>query len=188
MEQQLDYSSILHALENASAFDLFRLQQAIELALQDPARIVPAMASLSEGQDTTFFDYQSNSERPCTVLSKQRTNVTVRMQDDNRKYDVPYYTLNMAGVDVSIRQQRDASGMSRQELSIGMQVGFINSRNGEQVAGVVERLNQKSVTIRTRDGKWRVGYSMLFPVLDGEAEERDGVIQGALFHDKRLEE
>jgi len=184
MEQQLDYSNILSALENASAFDLFRLQQAIELALQDPARIVPAMASLSEGQETTFFDYQTNSERACTVLSKQRTTVTVRLSDDNSRYKVPYYTLNMAGVDVSIRRQRDASGMSRQELSIGAQVGFINTREGEQVTGVVERLNQKSVTIRTREGKWRVSYSMLFPVIDGEAAERDDVIQGQLFQDK----
>ena len=188
MDHPLDFSNILQALENASAFDLFRLQQAIELALQDPERIVPAMASLSEGQETTFFDYQTNGERACTVLSKQRTTVTVKLHDENRRYKLPYYTLNMAGVDVSIRQQRDASGMSRQELSIGTQVGFIDSRNGEQVTGVVERLNQKSVTISTRDGNWRVAYSMLFPVLDGEAEEGGNVIQGQLFHETSLEE
>jgi len=151
-------------------------------------RIVPAMASLSEGQETTFFDYQTNNERACTVVSKQRTTVTVRLHDENSEYRVPYYTLNMAGVDVSIRQQQEASGMSRQELSIGAQVGFINSRDGKQVTGAVERLNQKSVTISTRDGKWRVAYSMLFPVIDGEAAGRDGVIQGQLVLDSSLED
>lgn len=183
MDQNLDYSSILHALENASAFDLYRLQQAIDVALQDPERIVPAIAALSEGQETTYFDYRTNSERACTVVGKKRTCVTVKMHDENCHYTVPYYTLNMAGVDVSIRQQRDASGMSRQELSIGAQVGFVNSRDGEQITGVVERLNQKSVTIRTRNGKWRVAYSLLFPVYDGGVADRDSIIQGQLLQD-----
>jgi len=72
----VDYSSILHALENASAFDLFRLQQAIEVALKDPKRIAPAMASLSVGQETTFFDYQTN--RPAYLFyCMMKTNDTV---------------------------------------------------------------------------------------------------------------
>jgi len=90
----------------------------------------------------------------------------------------------MAGADVSIRQQRNGGGMSRQELSIGAQVGFINSRNGKQLTGTVVRLNQKSVTIDTKDGNWRVGYSLLFPVIDGEATEQDDVIQGQLVYDE----
>lgn len=169
MTQSLDFTDVLAALERASAFELYRLQRAIGLALEDPERIVPVKAVLRPGMSTSYFDWASNAEKACTVVRINRKTVTVREHDDGRLYDVNYYMLNIDGADTSIRQH-PAKGLSRQEVSVGSEVGFVNTRNGRQITGKVERLNPKTVTIRTEHGRWRVAYTLLFPVIDGQVE------------------
>lgn len=173
MARSLDFTDVLAALEKASAFELYRLQRAIDLALEDPARIVPVKAALRPGMTTTWFDRKANDEKPCTVVRVNRKTVTIRQHDDGRLYDVSYCMLNVDGADTRIRQQ-PTRGISRQELSVGAEVGFVDTRNGRQITGRVERLNPKTVTIRTADGRWRVAYALLFPVIDGVVESSGG--------------
>ena len=172
MTRSLDFTDVLAALEEASAFELYRLQRAIDLALEDPARIAPVLAALRPGMTTTWFDWQGNAEKPCTVVRLNRKTVTVRQHEDGRLYDVACYMLNIDGADTRIRRQPAAKGMSRQELSVGAEVGFVDTRGNRPVTGKVERLNPKTVTIRTESGRWRVAYALLFPVIDGEVDSR----------------
>ena len=170
MTRSLDFTDVLAALEEASAFELYRLQRAIDLALEDRDRIAPVFAALRPGMTTTWFDWTSNAEKPCTVVRLNRKTITIRQHEDERLYDVAYYMLNIDGADTRIRQQPATKGMSRQELFVGAEVGFVDSRSNRPITGKVERLNPKTVTIRTADGRWRVAYALLFPVIDGEVE------------------
>ncbi len=53
-------------------------------------------------------------------------------------------------------------------LKVGDHVGFKN-KEGQDLYGKVIRLNPKTATIEVGPKhEWRVAYSYLFPVLDGE--------------------
>lgn len=173
MAQPLDFTDVLAALERASAFELYRLQHAIDLALEDLARVTPVMAALRPGLTTRYFDAASNAEKSCTVVRVRRKTITVRQHEDGQLYSVAYYMLNLEGVETGIRE-RSSKGLSRQTLSVDMAVGFVDSRRGRQITGTVERLNPKTVTIRTEEGRWRVPYSLLFPVIEGQVVSQQG--------------
>ena len=50
-------------------------------------------------------------------------------------------------------------------------VGFYHQNYGEHIAGCVERLNQKTVSLITPGKRWRVSYQLLYPIIDGEQIE-----------------
>jgi hypothetical protein len=50
-------------------------------------------------------------------------------------------------------------------------VGF--NKDGEQIAGVVTRLNYKTVSIITGDGhRWRASYGCLYKIIDADLAKR----------------
>lgn len=46
-------------------------------------------------------------------------------------------------------------------LVLGSKVKFVNSRNGQTVLGVVEKVNRKFIIVRSGPSSWRVPASML---------------------------
>jgi ferredoxin-fold anticodon binding domain-containing protein len=49
----------------------------------------------------------------------------------------------------------------KDDLFVGLNVKFSNSRNGRVYTGVVEKINRKFVIVRTQTQSWRVPMTML---------------------------
>ena len=80
---------------------------------------------------------------------------------------MPYYMLNLDNIDTSIYEKTDK--LTANNLSVGDCVGFRSSRDGKDIAGVIKRLNTKTVSLITSSGcKWRVSYAYLHRIHDAE--------------------
>jgi len=171
----MNYSEIISALENASGFDLFRLQSAIAMMLDDPKRIIEVKKAIQIGGAVEYFEPSENRVIPARVLKFQRTRVVVENLDDGKHWSIPYYAINIHNVDTTIVERRKKQGLARTEISIGETVGFVDRENNEQYGKVV-RLNTKTVTIESKTKGWRVPYSMLFKVHEEVKDELPPVV------------
>jgi len=50
---------------------------------------------------------------------------------------------------------------AKSQLSLGVQVRFVSSRDGKTVIGNVKKINPKYIHVNTTDGVWRVPANML---------------------------
>lgn len=187
---EIDYSELLKQLETATLFDLYRLSAAIDHLMKEPDRIARARKRIRVGDEIEYFDLGKNRCVPAVVLSCNRTRAVVRDLEDGKRWKVEYGSINVDAVDTSIHQRR-TTGLGRNEVSVGDRVGFLDKQNQERY-GTVTRLNPKTVTLRCEatDGRaeqWRVAYSLLFRVLDGECEQRqEGVIEAIAYRPASL--
>lgn len=164
----MDYSTILQELNKASLFDLHRLQSAIYQELLNPKRIDQIKARLKIGQSISYFDPQSNSLIDAVVLKIQITRCLVRNINDQKRWSIPFYYLNLDNVDTDIQPANNAVGISKNVLKVGAKVGF-KDRSNSDLFGEVIRLNQKTATVKINEyTEWRVPYNQLFSVIDGE--------------------
>ena len=163
----MNYRDTLETLSNASAFDLYRLSCAIDREMQRPEHIVAVQRQIRLGQVIRYFDGTENREYEARVTKFGRSLLHVERIDDGRRWRIPYYMVNLGEVDVSVSQPGNDKPITANDLSIGQQIGFYDKENQER-SGVIERINQKSVSIRTETGRWRVAYCYLFPVIEGD--------------------
>ena len=163
----MNYRDVLEALKNASAFDLYRLSCAINREMNRPEHIIAVQRQIRIGQIIRYFDGSKNCEFEARVTKFGRTLLHVERVDDSQKWHIPYYMVNLDEVDVSVSQQGKNRIITANDLSIGQQIGFYDKNNQER-SGVIERINQKSVSVRTEAGRWRVAYCYLFPVIEGD--------------------
>ena len=176
----MDYSRILEDLTQASLFDLYRLQIAMGHQLDDPRRIQEIKRQLEPGQEITYFDDQANKLVKARVVRLKRTRLLVENRHDHQRWSVPFCSVNLAGVDTDIRSPANHQGLDKSQLKIGDQVGFRDRQNNE-LYGQVIRLNRKTATVLVGDAsKWRVAYSLLFPILDGERAVDRNLIEGTV--------
>ena len=59
------------------------------------------------------------------------------------------------------QHQTNVAQMATGNFAKGDSVFFINSRSGQKISGVVEKVMQKNVKVSTADGVWRVPATML---------------------------
>lgn len=97
VKPSMDYAQLLEALNQASTFDLFRLNAMIDLELESPERIGRIKAALSIGQKLSYFDTNSNSLRDCEVMQLRQKRALVLDFNDGKRWTVPYYMLNIEG-------------------------------------------------------------------------------------------
>jgi hypothetical protein len=179
----MDYTQLLNELEKASLFDLYRLRVGIGKMLDQPGRIKDIKRRLRIDMEVTYFDAQENRLIPATVEEIQRTKLVVRNLSDGQQWKIPFHMLNLDGVDSDIHT--DQGKVDRNRLKVGDLIGFYDRQQQEQYGEIV-RLNQKTVTIHTKFGtKWRVAYSLLFKVVDGDGEQVDDskLIEGEIASD-----
>lgn len=165
----MNFSDVLNALNQASAFELFRMRAAIGVALNEPARLQAIQASLQIGQSIEYFDAQANTERYGTVLELRRKTAVIRDRDDGRRWLIDYPSINLDGAAVRIRQPAPR-GLHRQEVAVGDIVGYLD-RQGSERSGRITRLNDKTVSLSVGDEQWRVAYSLLHHVMEGDITE-----------------
>lgn len=169
----MDYTHILSELENASLFDLYRLQLAIDTVLEDPSRLITVMARLRPGMEVGFFEARENRIIPVRVLELRKSRVAVQSLETGESWLVSVFMLNLEGIDTTIAPKRK-NGVDRLSLSIGAHVGF-KGRDGRELFGHVIKLNPKKAKVKTAESIWNVPYSMLFPVLEGDQCEGEQV-------------
>lgn len=174
----MNYRDALEALNNASAFDLYRLSCAIDREMRRPEHIAAVQRQIRIGQVIRYFDGSKNCEFAAKVTKFDRTRIHVEHVEDGQKWRIPYYMVNLGGVDVSVSQQGKNRSITANDHAVGQQIGFYDKESRER-SGVIERINQKSVSIHTETGRWRVAYCYLFPVIEGDTFEATDLISVA---------
>ncbi|NNM59987.1 MAG: hypothetical protein HKM04_09265 [Legionellales bacterium] len=165
----MNYTQLLNAMKQASLFDLYRLNVAIRHEMENPVRVQGIRYSLREGSTVHYFDSEANKTVPAIVLQRNPKYVVVKNTLTGRNWKIPYYMLNLEGVDTDI-QSGVKERLTRNHFSVGDSVGF--QHDGVSMAGAIIRLNPKTASIMTTTHKrWRVSYNLLFKVIDGEFEQ-----------------
>lgn len=166
----MNYRDILEALNNASAFDLYRLSCAIDREMRRSEHVAAVQRQIRIGQVIRYFDGAKNCEFSAKATKFDRTRIHVEHVEDGQRWRIPYYMVNLDDADVSVSQHDKSKELTANDLSVGQQIGFYDRENQER-SGVIERINQKSVSIRTKTGRWRVAYCYLFTVIEGDTFE-----------------
>ena len=177
----MDYSKIVEELKKASLFDLYRLQVAIGHQLENPKRLQEIKKRIKVGQKIKYFDDRENRLIQAKVINFKRTRLLVENTDDGQRWNIPFYYVNIDDVDADLRSSNYQEGIDKSHLKIGDRVGFRDRQNNE-LYGEVIRLNQKTATIIVnKRARWRVAYSLLFPVIDSERVVEINLIEGEVF-------
>ena len=166
----MNFSEVIKTLNSASAFDLYRMRAAIDRVLDEPRWMQSVQVRLKVGQDVQYFDPQSNALRRGKVLEMRRKQAVVLDMDDARRWLISYAAINLDGSDVQIRESK-TQGLGRNEVAIGDVVGFVD-RDQNQRTGKINRLNDKTVSLRCGGSQWRVAYAYLHRVVDADSRDR----------------
>ncbi len=169
----MNYSEILAQLKAASAFDLYRLRAAIDRTLDEPSWMIAILSRLRIGQTIDYFDPQANTSHTGQLVELRRKQAVVLDAATGQRWLISYAAINLDGADVDIRE-RPRQGLGRNEVAVGDRVGFVG-RDHKERSGRIIRLNDKTVTIDCEQQHWRVSYSLLYRVLDSDANIVDGV-------------
>lgn len=171
----MDYNLVLSELQQASTFELFRLQAAIGTLLDDPARLIAIKRELRVGMEITYFHEDANRLVPARVLQIHKTRAVVQDLETGKAWTIRLYMINLDGADTDIQPHQD--GIDRLSLRIGDRVGF-TGRDGKELFGTVVKLNPKRAKVKTVSGIWAVPYSMLFTVIEGERGGDQSLLAG----------
>jgi len=174
----MDYSTILNELNNASLFELYRLNVAIRQQLEDPIRMSSVKKSLRTGQLIKYFDSTENKLIDATILELKRTKVLVENKHDGELWNIPYYHINVDNIDTNI-QATSKRTINRNNLKVGDKVCF-KDKKGNELFGEVIKLNPKTAGVLVGQVKWRVAYSLLLPIIDGEVGSDNNLLEGAI--------
>jgi hypothetical protein len=173
----MNYSKILEELNNASLFELYRLQQAIRRSLEDPARIRKIKDWLKVGQDIEYFDAEENRLIEASIVELKRTRVLVKNRYDGKLWNIPFYLINLDYADVAISSP--TGKLDRNSLKVGDKVVF-KDRKGHELFGEVIKLNQKTAGVLVGTTRWKVGYRLLSSIIEGELGSDTNLIEGQL--------
>ena len=180
----MDYTQLFYELQQASLFDLYRLKSGINKILDQPDRITAIKRQLRIGQEVTYFAEDENRLVAAIVEDIQRTRLSVRNKDDGKLWIIRFYMVNIDNVDTDIHSQHGK--LDRNQLKVGDTVGYYDRQQQERYGKVV-RLNQKTATVNITTGEtWRVAYSFLFNVMDGESGHVSdgGLLEGIVVESK----
>ncbi|MFZ4538965.1 hypothetical protein [Propionivibrio sp.] len=163
----MNFSDTIATLNNASAFELYRLRAAIDRVLDQPGWMDAVRSRIVVGQTVDYFDPQANRSHQGQIVELRRKQAVVLDLATKKRWLISYAAINLDGADVEIREQ-PAQGLGRNEVSIGEVVGFVD-RSQQQRSGRIVRLNDKTVTLHCGHQQWRVAYTLLHRVVDSSA-------------------
>ena len=78
----MDYSRVMSELDEASLFDLYRLNVAIRREFDNPVRIEKVKRMLKKGDTISYFDGAENRLVQAEVIELKRTRLLVRNKQD----------------------------------------------------------------------------------------------------------
>lgn len=171
----MDYTEILAALNKASLFDLHRLRSSIDQELSNPERLNAIKDRLEPEQQISYFDPDMNCLIDAVIVKIKSTRCSVKNIKDGRSWNLPFYFINIDNVDTDIRLLKNQKGIPKSVLKVGDKIGFKGKAQND-LYGEVIRLNKQTATVLVdQQHQWRVSYSLLFSVLDGEHSEQKNV-------------
>jgi hypothetical protein len=163
----MNFSDVLKALNQASAFELYRMRAAIDRVLEQPHWLDSIRSRLRVGQTVTYFEPRTNASETGQIIELRRKRALVLEFATQKRWLIEYAAINIDGADVEIREQ-PLKGLGRNEVAVGDVVGFVG-RDQQQRSGKIIRLNDKTVTLQIGRQQWRVAYMLLHRVVDGQA-------------------
>ena len=162
------FNRAVELINDLTAYQLYRLQAHIEVLLEEPTRLKPVARTIVPKCEIEYFCRRENRCVPAIVDKVNRTTVDVTNVQDGGKWRIELAAVNTGSTEVYAQPRSSSRQLSRHDLSVGQIVGF-QDRGHQDRFGTIVRLNQKTVTLECEFGtKWRVGYSLLFFVLDGQ--------------------
>jgi hypothetical protein len=177
----MNFTETIATLNNASAFELYRLRAAIDRVLDQPGWVDAVRSQLKVGQAIQYFDPSANRSQQGQVLELRRKQAIVLDLATQKRWLISYAAINLDGADVEIRE-KPRQGLGRNEVGIGDVVGFLD-RNHQQRSGWIFRLNDKTVTLMSGTQQWRVAYGLLHRVVDASASQGE-VLELSARHDQ----
>lgn len=173
----MDFTEVMQLLKNASPYDLHRIKVAIQNEIEKPEHIRAMRGCFAVGDKVSYFDSDKNALINAIVLEKNPKNAVLKNLCDQKVWNTPYYMINLTGKTSDIHPNHKERP-TKNNFKVGECVGFNN--DGQQSIGTIIKLNHKTASLITRDNKrWRVGYGLLYKILDGEKGE---VSSGSLSH------
>jgi len=112
-----------------------------------------------------WFDSTENRLVEATLLRMNRTRAQVQNLADGKPWTIPFYLIDLEGQDVAIAA-RKRQALDRNSLRVGDRVTF-KDRHDQERFGQVVKLNTKTAAVQVGTVRWRVGYGLLVPVIDG---------------------
>jgi hypothetical protein len=117
------------------------------------------------------------------VIKLMRTRLLVENIDDQQRWEIPLYYVNLDEVNTDIIGS-PRTRLDKSQLKVGDMVGFQDKQNND-VHGKIIRLNQKTATIKTNTNtEWRVGYEWLYVVIDVD-QRNPHLIEGRIIDEKK---
>ena len=167
----MDYTAIIAELKNASLFDLYRLNVAIDQQLNDRKKLSRIKQNLKIGQCITYFDHTENRLIEATIMKLKPKNVLVENKHDGLQWNIPYYFINIDNLDTDIKVEGKEK-TNKNHIKVGDHVCF-KDKQGNELFGEVIKLNPKTAGILVGNTRWRVAYSLLSPTISINVEDND---------------
>ncbi|MGI0481621.1 hypothetical protein ACN4EE_12610 [Geminocystis sp. CENA526] len=165
----MDYTAIITELGKASLFDLYRLSVAIDQQLNDPSRLRLIKNHLTVGQLISYFDRTENRLIKATIIELKTKKVLIENEHDGCQWNIPYCLINIDNSDTDINLQAKHQ-TNKNHVKVGDHVCF-KDKQGNEMFGIVTKLNSQTAGILVGNMKWRVSYSLLSPIISIETGE-----------------
>lgn len=158
---------VLDSLRNASSLDLYALNLMLNKLLADPVRILEIRRNLHLGAPVMFYEHRTSTLVPGHVIELRQRDVCVQEAGAQRhQWILPYAAI---AIDPAERASHPASSPQPPLAPISFQIGdtvaFTDKHLREHI-GIVERLNDKTVSILCDGARWRVTRRILRKIID----------------------
>ena len=157
---------LLDSLRNASSLDLYALNFMVNKLLADPVRILEIRRNLHLGAPVMFYDHRTSTLTTGRVIELRQKDVCV--QEDSayrRQWILPYAAIAIDPGDCTSQPASPQPPVTPTAIQIDDTVAFTDKHLREHI-GIVERLNEKTVSINCDGERWRVTRRILRKIID----------------------
>lgn len=165
-------SQMTEALQGASSIQLYQMRTLIDTMLVDTKRTIAARVALHLGQAVRFIDHRTGQARLGKLIAKHDTQASVLEEGVRRTWKIPYVAIEPAQSGPGEQSKpydpppEPAKPQGRVEFKVGDKVTFDDAK-GVAMVGMVMRVNRRTATLQTMDGKtWRVDFQLLRHVVE----------------------
>ena len=171
LTQTINFDEAMNFLNSASLHELYRLSCYIKNAMESPERIDALKAQLAIGEKIRYVEPNTNLTRHGVLLKKNPKYAQIHCTEDSRHWNIAYCMIEINSRPMTVNQGNKTGTLNCNNIKVGDILGF--TYEGNDVAGQVERLNQKTVSLLSVDNRrWRVPYNALYHVIQGESRRR----------------
>jgi hypothetical protein len=113
----MNFSDVLKALNQASAFELYRMRAGIDRVLEQPQWLDSIRSRLRVGQTIAYFEPRENASSSALIIELRRKRALVLDIATQKRWLIEYAAINVDGADVEIREQPRQGWVAMRSLS-----------------------------------------------------------------------